>query len=902
MRRTHTAGGRRIALVLLAAAWLLPARGATNHAPVSGLALFPLPPGNLWLETEPVCVTGTASTATVAWRVTDSLQRAVDAGTAPVSADGRFICTPRLTGPDYYRLTLCDGASTAVVTRPLLVVTPHDPRGIASSPFGVMTHFAQGWTNDFMAVLARVGLKNIRDEQWWAAVEPARDVFSYPPHFESYMRAAGSDGIEPMICLSFGNTNQVPDGGSWSVPHTPEQYAAYGRYCQEVLKHYGNQIHAVEIWNEYNGSFCSGPAEGRPEFYAGMLQAAYQAIKAVRPDVTVLGCATVHAPPDWIAAVIDAGMHNGGQPCMDAVSIHPYGGSPDTLSDDLRGLRAVIRAHAGRELPVWVTENGWGVAQLTDSAPVHTREQQARFLARAWLEQLAGGVEKMFWYVSRDYSAFRTMGVFGDIDASEGRYAAHPTAAAYATLARVLDNTRFVERTVLDPGSVHVLRFASGTNETLALWSLKPVAVTVTSQMPLTLTELCGRRVCLTPREGKVGLYLTDVPVYLTGKPGTVTVARGLDVVVRPAVALGEGIAVTLDGSGGALTGGAYALDVAGVCTTQSQARAVAMVPAGQERGERWLPFCISRNGETNVWGLARTRVTDPVRLLRSLEFPASNRLVAVVENTSTGRACTIQSAVATIAGLGPIAPLGGVEVPPGTSRRLEFTVTGLVPFTVYTAQVAVTTMDGIALTVKRQAGHHPLARRTIAVDGSLADWDGVPAFDLAPAPYRKIKAAWDGTNDLSGSVQLCSDATHLYLAAHVHDNIFSQTYSGWDAWKGDNLQLGLSPLAPWDSAEGGDQRQEIGLSLTAHGPECYRSAGAGTKGVLTNVTLVVRREGLETIYECAIPWTELPGLGPDRKTFGFGLFVNDNDGDGRRGYKEWGSIKSVGDMQALLQ
>ena len=103
-------------------------------------------------------------------------------------------------------------------------------------------------------------------------------------------------------------------------------------------------------------------------------------------------------------------------------------------------------------------------------------------------------------------------------------------------------------------------------------------------------------------------------------------------------------------------------------------------------------------------------------------------------------------------------------------------------------------------------------------------------------------------------------------------------------------------------ACEQGDQRQEIGLSLTAHGPECYRSAGAGAKGVLTNVTLVVRREGLETIYECAIPWADLPGLGPDKKTFGFGLFVNDNDGDGRRGYKEWGSIKSVGDMQALLQ
>lgn len=897
----HGSGAQRLVLGLLAVAWLFPAGAAPNASSV-GLAVSALPPGNLWLDAEPVCVTGTAATATVAWRVTDSLQRAVDAGAAPVSADGRFTIAPRLTGPDYYQLTVCDGASTTVVMRPLLVVSPHDPRTIASSPFGVMTHFAQGWTNDFLAVLARAGLKNIRDEQWWAAVESTRDTFAFPAHFESYMAAAGSAGIEPLICLSFGNTNQVPDGGSWSVPHTPEQYAAYGRYCQEVLRHYGNQIHAVEIWNEYNGSFCSGPAEGRPEFYAGMLQVAYRAIKAVRPDVTVLGCATVHAPPDWIAAVIDNGMRQGGHPFMDAVSIHPYGGSPDTLSDDLRGLRAVVRAHAQRDLPVWVTENGWGVAQLTDSAPVHTREQQARFLVRAWLEQLAGGVAKMFWYVSRDYHAFKTMGVFGDIDAPEGRYAAHPTAAAYATLARALDGARFEERTVLDPGSVHVLRFASGTNETLALWSLTPAAVTVATRTPLTLTELCGRQVRLTPRSGKVFLGLTDVPVYLCGKPGAVAVTRGMAVDVRPAVALGEGIAFAIDGRGGALAQGSYTLEVAGAWTRQHQPRASVIVPSGAERGERWLPYCISREGATNAWGLARTVVTDPVRLQRSLEFTASNRLVAVVENTSTGRACTIRLAEVTVSGLRSGAPLSGLVVPPASSRRLEFDIAGLVPFTIHTAQVTVVTQDGARLEVKRLTGYHPLQHRTITVDGALGDWDGVPALDLAPAPYRKIKAAWEGTNDLSGSVQLCSDATHLYLAARVHDNIFSQTYSGWDAWKGDNLQLGLSPLAPWDSVEQGDQRQEIGLSLTAHGPECYRSAGAGSKGVLTNVTLVVRREGLETIYECAIPWSELPGLGPDKKTFGFGLFVNDNDGDGRRGYKEWGSIKSVGDMQALLQ
>jgi hypothetical protein len=332
----------------------------------------------------------------------------------------------------------------------------------------------------------------------------------------------------------------------------------------------------------------------------------------------------------------------------------------------------------------------------------------------------------------------------------------------------------------------------------------------------------------------------------------------------------------------------------------QAPVAATVALPAGDAPGERWLPFVIASGGQTNVWGLARARVGEAVRLTRALEFTASNRLTAVVANVSTGRACVISAATATVAGLPSIAPLTNLALPPGASQRLEFAVAGVAPFAIYTTRVAVALSDGRAPQARRLTGYHPLTRRTVRVDGALNDWDGVPALNLATARFRKLRADWQGPEDLSGTLRICADATNFYLAAEIRDNVFCQTYAGWDAWKGDNLQLGLSPLTPWDSREAGDQRQEIGLSLTAHGPECYRSAGDGEKGVLTNVTLVARRAGGATIYECAIPWRELPGMGPARSVFGFGLFVNDNDGDGRRGYLEWGDIKNVGDMRAL--
>jgi hypothetical protein len=38
----------------------------------------------------------------------------------------------------------------------------------------------------------------------------------------------------------------------------------------------------------------------------------------------------------------------------------------------------------------------------------------------------------------------------------------------------------------------------------------------------------------------------------------------------------------------------------------------------------------------------------------------------------------------------------------------------------------------------------------------------------------------------------------------------------------------------------------------------------------------------------------------PPLKPWGFGVFVNDADGAGRKGYLEWGSVKSLAQMQPM--
>jgi hypothetical protein len=59
--------------------------------------------------------------------------------------------------------------------------------------------------------------------------------------------------------------------------------------------------------------------------------------------------------------------------------------------------------------------------------------------------------------------------------------------------------------------------------------------------------------------------------------------------------------------------------------------------------------------------------------------------------------------------------------------------------------------------------------------------------------------------------------------------------------------------------------------------------------GQLTAATVEVRRRSADetTTYEVKIPWSAL-SADPDTEALGFSMLVNDNDGDGRTGWREW--------------
>ena len=141
------------------------------------------------------------------------------------------------------------------------------------SRVGVMTHFAQGWDPAEADDAAGKSIGNVRDELYWANVEVKPGVYTFQASYETYMARLKKDNISPLIELDF--ENPLYDGGN--TPYTPASLTAFAKYGVALLSHYGSQIQAVEVWNEFNGSFCTGPAiNDRDGTYMAMLTDVYK--------------------------------------------------------------------------------------------------------------------------------------------------------------------------------------------------------------------------------------------------------------------------------------------------------------------------------------------------------------------------------------------------------------------------------------------------------------------------------------------------------------------------------------------------------------------------------------------------------------------------------------------------
>ena len=370
--------------------------------------------------------------------------------------------------------------------------------------FGVMTHCGTHWEPDLLRIFAEAGIRHFRDEMQWAAFEEERGVYKIPERCAKYFAEADRLGMSQLLPLTFGNPrlydpvvatdvssahNIIPHWAS--APYSDEGLDAYARYCAEAVAAAGPRVHAVEIWNEYNGGFAQGPADGKPEVYAEMLKRACRAIRAARPDVRIYAGDTIGIPLEWFDVVFKGSVSRPGEPIssvFDGVSVHPYGYllTPEWQVKRLEKLRALIRKHnGGKDMPLCVSEQGWytfGAGAHGNRAPID-EETQADYLVRAWVLFMANGVEEAYWYLGRDDEMFGTMGLL------RKDYTPKPAFHAYVELVKKLEGRRFVRRIESDDPDYHCYEFEGGMR---IGWDTKKSTGTTKPSRRVSYVELAG--------------------------------------------------------------------------------------------------------------------------------------------------------------------------------------------------------------------------------------------------------------------------------------------------------------------------------------------------------------------------------------------------------------------------
>ncbi len=184
-------------------------------------------------------------------------------------------------------------------------------------------------------------------------------------------------------------------------------------------------------------------------------------------------------------------------------------------------------------------------------------------------------------------------------------------------------------------------------------------------------------------------------------------------------------------------------------------------------------------------------------------------------------------------------------------------------------------------------------ATRTPRINGDLSEW--TDALPIALDRMELFKGRrWNGMSDLSAQAFTMWDAQNLYFALSVSDDTHFQPFSLNDIAQGDSVQFALDTRRSARSPIGGYD-ENVYEFVMANGTTLpsvlYRITGGSNRapGLLRAAQVAIQRVGSRTLYEVAIPWTELlPMRQAEGALAGIAIRINDSDGE-TAGQMEWG-------------
>ncbi|MDI4665568.1 glycoside hydrolase family 5 protein [Xanthobacter autotrophicus] len=350
---------------------------------------------------------------------------------------------------------------------------------------GVGVHFGIGgeynYAPETTATLIRdLGVDSFRDDLPWPSFDApgAQANGPQPRRLFDFMRLTKA---RPLLIL--GHSNPAAPGGEKPLTD-PAGRAAFVDFAVRAAAATRTFGPIYEIWNEWNLTpglrppWLIGPGTpGDPRaavHYAALARATIPALRAADPGISILSGVTGGDPDwGWTKAVVRDGALKG----ANGLSVHLYNHcEPDVttrnateLADRVSALQSALKAQAGADVPIYITEFGWPTARRPC---VISRQAAADYIAQFLLWSAATPWLKGAWvYQLKDQGRDpdQIEDNFGLYDYS---YAPKPAACAVREAIRLIKSAGAfrLERPFRD---LFVLHAATQTGVRLVAWTTR---------------------------------------------------------------------------------------------------------------------------------------------------------------------------------------------------------------------------------------------------------------------------------------------------------------------------------------------------------------------------------------------------------------------------------------------
>ncbi len=780
--------------------------------------------------------------------------------------------------------------------------------------------------------LKNAGMSSLRMTFYWEHYETKLGVYAVPDRYKKAFDIAKDLGFDVLFINGYNNVKVAPGE---MPPSSPGAITAFSEYAHHLALDTKDYAYGYEVYNEWNVLDHFNRDQLSGSAYVDLLKPTYAKIKEANPDAKVYGLSGMtwnrtELYKQMAEEMFEAGVGD----YADGFSMHTYAHqkSPDTgiHYECIEYTQGLMDKYGVGDKELIISEMGW-------QASYGTPEEVATWVIK-YNAMIHDKVDKVIWYCSqrkkRDNVGEAEQSYGWMEDEREDRdyvpYQPLPQLRAVSAYNSFLATAEKLEEVELTDSEGVAHRFArtDGTNVTMA-WikdtaEVKSQAYAVSVDAPtVSVSDMYGNETEYTAKDGKIYLNLTDIPQYIIGNYNTIEFEKvDLSVSTTELAIIANDESVFTIHKVSALSGVKVEVETPDDITVKENNgfagdKAEVVLAAGSApKADAFVIAKIVDENSGAVYYKCEIKLNPvnacTIKIVPEKELDGRWKIGIRLNNEKSTSAISgtlevkepsfnsDETVKVDFENIGPKSSVTEYIYIPDSWSEARNTVK---------CEIRLESGENFEVQDKVNLNGFASIDKAPIIDGVISDgeWDKTMPFVLNKESNKsqEMETVWDGPEDLSATFYYNWDKDNLYMAAEVVDNAHCDSVAN-KTWQNDGIQIAFALSNKKD-----DPRTEIGLSLFGGESLMERSSwmpvdpkllgGMQDDDDFGDSEYKIRRDGKMTYYEMKIPWEEIAYDGFDILRYEelyISILVNDNDGEGRRGWLEYcagiGCIKNA--------